>query len=394
MRFCIFLAAVAALVFASTGAIAQTLEIKIGYLHRPASKDRISLLDVPARDDGLAGAGLGNEDNATTGHFTGQTFALVPRTVHDAAQIGTALEELAVEGVVAVLVDGDAAGVLSAAAAAKPRGLTVLNIAAPDDALRGAECRTNLIHVAPSRAMLADALGQYLALKNWKRWFLMVGTNPGDQALGAAFERAAKRFGAKIVEKREFKDTGAARRTDSGLVQAQHMIAGATQGAADHDVLVAADESDVFAGYLPYRTWSPRPVAGSAGLIPTGWDPAFDQWGGLQLQTRFVRKARRLMTALDYQAWVAVRMIGEAATRTKSNDPAVLAAFLKSPDFSVAAFKGQKLTLRDWDGQLRQPLLLFDGKNTVTVSPQSGYLHPVTALDTLGYDRPETQCKF
>ncbi|MCA0422327.1 MAG: ABC transporter substrate-binding protein [Proteobacteria bacterium] len=388
------LAAAATFVFASTETFAQALEIKIGYLHRPASKDRISLLDIPARDDGLAGAALGNEDNATTGRFTGQTFTLVSRSISDVSEIGPALSALADDGVSAVLVDGDAAGVLAAADAAKSRGLAVLNIAAPDDDLRGVQCSVNLIHVAPSRAMLADALGQYLALKNWKRWFLMVGTNPGDQALGAAFERAAKRFGAKIVEKREFKDTGGARRTDSGLVQAQQMMAGATQGANDHDVLVAADESDVFAGYLPYRTWSPRPVGGSAGLIPTGWDPSFDQWGGLQLQNRFVRKARRLMTALDYQAWVAVRMIGEAATRTKSNDPAALAAFLKSPDFSIAAFKGQKLTLRDWDGQLRQPVLLFDGKNTVSVSPQSGYLHPVTTLDTLGYDRPETQCKF
>jgi hypothetical protein len=26
------------------------------------------------------------------------------------------------------------------------------------------------------------------------------------------------------------------------------------------------------------------------------------------------------------------------------------------------------------------------------VSPQDGFLHPVTTLDTLGYDRPETKC--
>ncbi len=46
-----------------------------------------------------------------------------------------------------------------------------------------------------------------------------------------------------------------------------------TQGAPAYDVLVAADESEVFAGYLPYRTWDPRPVAGSAGLVPTTWTP-------------------------------------------------------------------------------------------------------------------------
>jgi len=87
-------------------------------------------------------------------------------------------------------------------------------------------------------------------------------------------------------------------------------------------------------------------------------------------------------------------MIGEAAARTNSNRPAALLAYLRGPDFSVAAFKGQMLTLRDWDLQLRQPILLFDGRNTVSVSPQEGFLHPVSGLDTLGFDRPESKCKF
>ena len=63
-------------------------------------------------------------------------------------------------------------------------------------------------------------------------------------------------------------------------------------------------------------------------------------------------------------------------------------------DFGVAAYKGQKLTLRNWDWQLRQPILLSDGRNVVSVSPQPGFLHQVTELDTLGIDRPETVCGF
>ena len=49
--------------------------------------------------------------------------------------------------------------------------------------------------------------------------------------------------------------------------------------------------------------------------------------------------------------------------------------FIKGPSFEVAAFKGQKLTLRDWDLQLRQPILLADGRMVVSVSPQEGFLH-------------------
>jgi ABC transporter substrate binding protein (PQQ-dependent alcohol dehydrogenase system) len=167
-----------------------------------------------------------------------------------------------------------------------------------------------------------------------------------------------------------------------------------TQQAPAYDVLVAADESEVFASYLPYRTWDPRPVAGSAGLVPTSWHAAQDQWGAIQIQNRFVKLNSRHMTALDMQAWTAARMIGEAASRTKSGDSKAVSDFLRGPDFSIAAFKGQRLTLRNWNLQLRQPILLVDGRMVVSVSPQEGFLHQVSELDTLGVDRPETKCKL
>jgi ABC transporter substrate binding protein (PQQ-dependent alcohol dehydrogenase system) len=167
-----------------------------------------------------------------------------------------------------------------------------------------------------------------------------------------------------------------------------------TQAAPAYDVLVAADESDVFAPYLPYRTWDARPVAGSAGLVPTSWDPAHDQWGANQLQNRFVAMFSRRMTERDGNAWAAARMIGEAASRGHAKDPKAMLGFFKSPDFSLAAFKGQRLTLRDWNLQLRQPILLVDGRMVVSVSPQEGFLHQVSELDTLGYDRPESKCKL
>ena len=390
-------AAVAALAIALAlvaPALADPIEIKVGYLHARESKERISLLDVPADNDGIAGAELALDDNNTTGRFINQHYSLIAKTIRSDGEVAAGLGELAGNGASMVIVDVDAEGVLKASEEAKTRGMTIFNVGATDDSLRERDCRANVIHVAPTRSMLADALAQYLMGKKWRRWLLVVGSHDRDKRLGEALRRSATRFGAKIVEEREFKDTGGARRTDSGLVEIQRQMPVFTQEAPDYDVLVAADESDVFAGYLPYRTWDPRPVAGSAGLTPTSWDPAFDQWGALQLQNRFVRAHHRLMTALDMQAWTAARMIGEAAARANTADPAKLAAFIKGPDFSVAAFKGQALTLRDWNLQLRQPILLFDGRNTVSVSPQEGYLHQFSELDTLGYDRPETQCKL
>ena len=237
--------------------------------------------------------------------------------------------------------------------------------------------------------MLADGLAQYLAWKQWRRWLLIVGSHAQDTLYGDALRRSARRFGAKIVQEKVFEDTGGARRTDSGVAQIQRQMPVFTQGAPAYDVLVAADESDVFAAYLPYRTWDPRPVAGSAGLVPTTWDASHDQWGAVQMQNRFTKMLGRRMTARDMQAWSAMRMIGEGAARTGSFDPRTILDYLKGPDFALAAFKGQRLTLRDWNLQLRQPILLTDGKMVVSVSPQEGFLHQVSELDTLGVTVPK-----
>ena len=130
--------------------------------------------------------------------------------------------------------------------------------------------------------------------------------------------------------------------TDSGVVQTQQQMPVFTQGLPDYDVLVTADENEVFAGYLPYRTWDARPVVGSAGLRPVSWSSSSESWGGAQLQDRFIRLAHRLMTPLDMQAWTACRMIGEAASRSGSTDPANIMQNMKSPDFGIAAYEGQR----------------------------------------------------
>jgi ABC transporter substrate binding protein (PQQ-dependent alcohol dehydrogenase system) len=378
----------------SSAALADPAEIRIGYLGHAGIRPSLSLVDQPAENDGIAGARLAIEDNNTTGRFLDQRFALDDVRLKDGEDAGAAALALAGRNVGFIIADLSADALLKAADALRDRGTLLLNAAAIDDRLREEDCRSNVMHIAPTRSMLADALAQYLVWKQWKRWLLVSGSHPEDKLYADALRRAATRFGAKIVQERVFEDSGGARRTDSGVTLIQRQMPVFTQQAPAYDVLVAADESEVFASYLPYRTWDPRPIAGSAGLVPTSWDAAHDQWGAVQLQNRFVKLNARRMTARDMQAWTAARMIGEAAARTRSGDPKAITDFLKSPDFSIAAFKGQRLTLRDWNLQLRQPILLADGRMVVSVSPQEGFLHQVSELDTLGVDRPETKCKL
>jgi ABC transporter substrate binding protein (PQQ-dependent alcohol dehydrogenase system) len=369
-------------------------EVKIGYLRGTQSKARLSLIEIPANDDGLAGAQLAINDNNTTGKFVNQQFSLQDAQLAQRDDLAAETVALTARGIALVIADLPADALLKAADAGRPRDLLFFNVGAIDDRLREEDCRGNVIHVAPSRSMLADGLAQYLVWKQWRRWLLIVGSHAEDKLYGDSLRRAAKRFGARIVQEKIFEDTGGARRTDSGIAQIQRQLPVFTQGAPAYDVLVAADESEVFASYLPYRTWDPRPVAGSAGLVPTSWDATHDQWGAVQMQSRFMKMFGRRMTARDMQAWSAVRMIGEGSSRTRSFDPRAMLEFLKGPDFALAAFKGQRLTLRDWNLQLRQPILLTDGRMIVSVSPQEGFLHQVSELDTLGSDRAESKCRL
>ncbi|NIZ09405.1 ABC transporter substrate-binding protein [Pseudooceanicola sp. HF7] len=351
----------------------------------------ISRYDLTPDDLGFAGAMLADDDNGTTGSFLGHTYetAQVSASPEDA---DAALDGLLADGVRLIVVMAEGPDLLRLTDRAAQEGALVLNATAPEAELRSGECRASLLHIAPSNLMLADAVAQFAVWKKWDEWFLVSGSNPADQALADAYRRAARKFGVEITEEREFEDTGGSRRTDSGHVLVQRQLPAFTQGAKRHDVLVAADDTDYFARYLPYHLATPRPVMGSAGLRPVTFHAAHEAWGTTQFQTRFEDLTGRYARPEDYNVWLALRVIGEAVTRANTNDPQEIRDYALSGAFELAAFKGQKVTFRDWNGQLRQPILLYDGMITVSVSPQEGFLHQTSPLDTLGLDRPETDC--
>ena len=86
--------------------------------------------------------------------------------------------------------------------------------------------------------------------------------------------------------------------------------------------------------------------------------------------------------------------LGETITRINSNNVKDIQEYLLSDKFGLGAYKGVKVSFRSWNGQLRQPVLLAAPRSMVSVSPQEGYIHPKSELDTLGKDRPESACKF
>jgi ABC transporter substrate binding protein (PQQ-dependent alcohol dehydrogenase system) len=381
---------------ASTPAAQAGAVQKIAIVLARELRDRpppLSLLDFPPQDDGVAGARLAINDNNTTGRFLKQEFALDVVESASASDLIAEVSKRIDAGAGFVVADMSPAALLQLSDALKARDALILNAGSADDRLREADCRANVLHTAPSRAMLADGLAQYLVWKQWRRWLLVRGTGRDDEAFADALRRAAKRFGGKIVEERTFRVETGSRRSDGGHEQVQLQIPAFTQNAPAYDVLLVADEEEQFGDYFPYRTWDARPVAGTQGLAPMSWHPALEQWGATQFQNRFRRLANRPMRPLDYDVWVAVGSVCAAATRPQSAEPPALIPYMRSGEFDLAAFKGRKLSYRSWDGQLRQPILVGTAKLPVTVSPQPGFLHQFSELDTLGVDKPESGCK-
>ncbi|MEH6650580.1 MAG: ABC transporter substrate-binding protein [Motiliproteus sp.] len=370
-----------------SAARANELTLTVGYLeliqHRPPLLSNV--LPEP-EDSGLQGAQLGLSDNNAGGRFLGQKFVLEPFRSDSIEALQQTAKQWHQQGITTFVVNLPAAELRQLAASFKPGEALLFNIGSSSNALRNQQCLSNVLHTLPSRAMLTDALAQWLSARRLKEWFLIHGQRPGDLAYRDSLKRSAKRFGGKIVAQKPWSFDTDLRRV------AQREVPLFTQG-EDYDTIVVADELGDFGEFILYNTWLPRPVVGTQGLTAVGWHRVVEQWGAAQLQSRFDKQAKRWMNSTDYAAWIALRSVGEALAQQGKTDAKSLQQLLLSEQFQLAGFKGRKLSYRSWNGQLRQPIALVHPRALVSQSPQQGFLHPRTELDTLGFDQPESQCQ-
>ncbi len=371
----------------AASALAAPLEVRIGYIQwTPDQGPTLSNVIPHPEDAGLRGAQLAIADNNTTGKFLNQTYVLEPQQVESEKDAVAAFERMRQSGIELFVLNTPATTLRILTGKAGNQAL-VFNAGARDDGLRTTSCDANLLHTMPSYAMLTDALGQWLNQRRWREVFLITGPTEADKAWASAFRRTAKRFGVEIVADKPWTFDADLRRT------ASRELPLFTQ-ADDYDAVVVADIRGDFGEYVPFNTWLPRPVVGTQGMSPVAWHRVVESWGAAQLQNRFHKLADRNMTPEDYAAWAAVRSIGTSVTRLSSAGSTDIREFLFSDKFQLAAFKGRKLTYRDWNGQLRQPIPLVHPRGLVATAPFDGFLHPVSGMDTLGYDRPESQCRI
>ena len=366
---------------------AAALEVTIGYIQWvPDQGPVLSNVTPEPEDAGLRGAELGIADNNATGRFLDQSYTLTPVLADDEESAMTALDDMLQKGVDLLVARVPADTLQAMAKRAGDRAL-LFNAGAADDDLRIRECKPNVLHTIPSYAMLTDALAQWLSMRRWKEVFLITGPTQADKAWAKAFRRASKRFGLEIIADKPWT-------FDSDLRRSASKELPAFTQANDYDAVVVADVRGDFGEYVPFNTWLPRPVVGTQGMGPEAWHRVVEAWGAAQLQNRFRELGGREMNSEDYAAWAALRSIGTAVTGLSEAGHATIRDYLFSEDFQLAAFKGRKLTYRPWNGQLRQPIPLVHPRGLVATPPLEGFLHPDSELDTLGYDRPESDCRI
>lgn len=302
-----------------------------------------------------------------------------PAATLEAARAAAQAAEKA--GAAVLLTDLPADWTLAVADAVK---LPVLNLGEAADRLRQQDCRARLFHIIPSERMRSDALAQTLVSRKWNKLLLLVGASPQDQQRAVTAQASIKRYGLQVVASKPYKLSADPRERD--LANPLLLTAGVA-----YDAVWVVDSDGEFARSLPYRTVLPRPVVGDAGLVALGWHAQFERFGAPQVSRRFAKATRRAMTDHDWSAWMGGKaLIAVAAAEPKGPNAAWAQALANTP---LDGSKGSALSFRNWDGQLRQPMLLTDGQGVISQAPIDGLMHPTQVLDTLGADAPEKLCK-
>ena len=327
------------------------------------------------------GAALGLDDANALATLFGKRLRLETEAARADGQTGRALARAGALAVVGGVGPGGGEALLQAAT----DGTTVLNVGAPDDRLRNEGCERRAFHVMPSVAMYADALTQVLIeQRKLTRWSVTADGSPRGAEIEAAARRSVARRGGTV--------TGDAAAADVLLlaVDDRGVDAGMTRAIAEGrrpDRIAGIGEAGIR-----------LPAERAAGLWAVGWHHELERFSARELNGRFRRRWNAPMTETSWAAWAALKLVGEAVVRAGAGDGAALAAFLESaPPFD--GHKGEALTFRRWDHQLRQPLYVAGPRKREDIG---GPLGPFAVLadvggknlDAFGTAMADSRCRF
>jgi ABC transporter substrate binding protein (PQQ-dependent alcohol dehydrogenase system) len=346
-------------------------------------------LVLKSRERPFAGAQIGIEDAQALVRILKIDFALERITVKSPAEVAGAVTQARdAGGIHFFIIDAPAEAFKPLADTVRGRDILIFNATAADDTLRRNLCAAEFVHTLPSLAMSMDALVQYLVSRKWSNFLVLEGPLPPDAVMTKGFENSVRKFGARVVARQQFKpgtDPREREKNDPALLSAVNR---------DYDVVFVADHAFDFARQVPYHTVRARPVVGSIDLEPVAWHWTWEHHGAPQVNSRFNKlTGGRHMEGADWAAWIAVKMVVQGTLRTRSTDFPKQRAFILG-NGSFDGNKGLAVSVRPWDHQLRQAVLLAAPYTVVARAPVEGFLHKTNELDTLGDDEPESPCRL
>ena len=273
--------------------------------------------------------------------------------------------------------------------------LTTVNVRHSNPDLRENMCLETLFHTIPSDRMYFDALAQFLIYSNWRKVLVVHGPSKQDHARVKTLNESLLKFGADISDIREFTLSHHPDDRDRNIPEF-------ITGGGSYDVVAVVDTARDYGRYIQYRTRRARPVVGDVGLIPRGWHRTLERYGAPQLNERYrefddtaMLPAYEAMSDAEFATWSAIKLITNNLNLIDADGASInVATIFNHPDAQVDLYKGTRGSIRRWNHQLRQPVLLATDDAVIAVAPMPKFLHPLHYVDTLGLDEPESTCQL
>ena len=281
-----------------------------------------------------------------------------------------------------------------AARAADALGRVAVNVRHSDERLRESLCLAHLLHAIPSDRMYFDALAQFLVYRGWLKVLVVRGPSPQDERRARTLVHSLEKFGATVEDERTF---SLSHHPDDRDENRPEFLT----GGVSYDVVAVVDSDGDYGRYLQYSTRSARPVVGDVGLVPASWHFALERYGAPQLNERYREfkpdapmGPREAMTDAEFAAWSAVKLLVNSVNTRGEGAALDARAVLEDPASQVDLYKGTRGSVRRWNNQLRQPVLLATSDAVIAIAPMPKFLHPEHYVDTLGADEPESGCRL
>ena len=159
-----------------------------------------------------------------------------------------------------------------------------------------------------------DALVQYLVSRKWSNLLVFEGPLPADAVMVKAFENSAKKFGARMVARKQFKPGTDPREREKNdpalLIRHQPRLRRGVRRRSTPSISPARCRTTP----CGRGRWSAASISSRVA-----WHWTWERHGAPQVNSRFQKlSGGRHMESADWAAWIAVKMVVQATLRTRS----------------------------------------------------------------------------